>query len=316
MALYPDDAPLPRPGAQPSVQGAARKSRARALVFMVVALAAGVGAAWMINTWVIQRSDAQAKNALTELAVAAMDVPLGTTLRAEMIRYVEWPSHALPKGAFARGQELVGRVAAKDFSEGEPLVDGRLASSTSGLGMAAVVPTELRAMTVRVNDVIGVAGFVHPNDLVDIITTMRTEIPGAERQDFRSKIVLQNVKVLAVGQQMVVQNDKPVKVPVVTLLVTPADSERLALASSQGKIQLTLRSRADAEEVVTAGVTPPELFGDLEQKRPAAVAARPAPAPARRYSVSAPAKPQSEVVEVLRGDRYEERKVRVKDGQP
>lgn len=323
MAFNNDELPLPR--AQGNGPGAARRTRSRALVFMVVSLVAGVGAAWLISRYLGQRGVA-GRAQLSQVAVAAIDVPLGTALREEMISYVDWPTQALPKGAFRRGEPLAGRVVSKDFAEGEPFVSARVAATASGIGMAAVVPFELRAMTVAVNEVVGVSGFIHPNDLVDVISTMRIEAPGENRQDFRSKIVLQNIKVLAVGQQMDTQSDKPVKVPVVTLLVAPEESERLALASTQGKILLTLRSRADAEQVETAGVTPPELF-DLAAAPPpraaapasaapsAPVAAR-HPRPAKREVAAAPPKASPEVVEVLRGDRYEERKIRAKDDQP
>ncbi len=317
MASYSNEPPLGSPvatgTARPKMEPRARRAKLRATGFMLVALLAGLAAAWLIvKTLAKQRQPGVVP--MTRLAVAAVDLPLATTLSAELVAFVEWPTQVLPEGHHADAESLVGRVTSKDVAKGEPLLESRLADKSAGLGMAAVIPPTHRAMTVLVNEVIGVAGFIHPNDLVDVITTMQAT-PGS--QEVRSRIVLQNVRVMAVGQEMVTKDAKPVRVPVVTLLVTPAESERLALASTQGKVQLTLRSRADEEVVTTAGVSSPDLFG---RAAPAPVAAKPEPAPRQKAkpAKAAPAvqvaqKPEAEVVEVLRGDRFEERKLRGKE---
>jgi pilus assembly protein CpaB len=173
---------------------------------------------------------------------------------------------------------------------------------------------------------VGVAGFIHPGDYVDVVTTMNVPINGARsgmEQEARSKIVLQNIKVLAVGEDLMADESKPVKVPVVTLLVTPEESERLALASTQGKLQLTMRAQRDQGEVPTGGVSPPELLGAAAR---VAVAAPPPPSSSSHHHshaapppavAAAPAAPKKEgdVVEILRGDRLEERKLRAKESQ-
>jgi pilus assembly protein CpaB len=176
----------------------------------------------------------------------------------------------------------------------------------------------MRAMTVQVNEVIGVGGFIHPGDLVDVLTTMQTPLTtGSQVLEVRSRIVLQNIRVLAVGEDMVTQNAKPVKVPVVTLLVTPWQSERLALASTQGKLQLTMRSQSDQDEQATPGISPPELL-ELAKEAPPAPAASHHHA-SRHVVASAPPPPaivrprEPDVVEVLRGDRFEERKIRSRE---
>ncbi len=289
---------------------------------MLLALVAGLAAAWLVTRELSQRS-ALVESPTTLIAVAAADLPRATTLRPELMSYVAWPSQALPDGATLKSNAaaLEGRVVAHDLGRGEPLLEVRLAPKGAGLGMAAIVPGNMRAMTVLVNEVIGVAGFIHPDDFVDVIVTMATSATG-NSDEIRAKIILQNVKVLAVGQEMVTQDAKPVKVPVVTLLVDPEQSERLALASTEGHIQLTLRSRADVAETATAGISPPELFGKVTEKVEAPPAPAPAPAPTPRPVVLRPAakpkpKPQPvpDVVEVLRGDRVEERKIRPAGGQ-
>jgi len=246
-----------------------------------------------------------------------MDLPLATTLRPDMVELVDWPQGALPPGSFQDPAALEGRVTALALVRGEPLVESRLTKSGTGFGMAAVIPANMRAMTVRVNEVIGVGGFVHPGDIVDVLTTMQAPRDGrsSAELEFRSKIVLQDIKVLAVGEDMVTQNAKPVKVPVVTLLVTPEQSERLALSSAHGELQLTMRSQTDHQEVATPGIAPPELLGPrsgaeaaLAAKEKERVHRRVAAAPAP--GAAQPAQPPQEVVEILRGDRFEERKMR------
>jgi pilus assembly protein CpaB len=310
MAMYSNDPTVAAPGAaaRPKPDARARKSKAKAMLFMALTLLLGLFSAWFVLRVVESRSRPGAI-AMTKVAVAALDLPLATTLNDTHVTFVDWPTMVLPPGHYSDASAILGRVVARDIAKGEPLLEARLASGDAGLGMAAVIPATHRAMTVLVNDVIGVAGFIHPNDIVDVITTMQSS-PGS--QEIRSKIVLQNIRVLAVGQEMVTRDAKPVKVPVVTLLVTPSESERLALGSTQGKVQLTLRSRADVAEVRTAGVSSPDLFGRSEPTKPEP--AKPGPVREHRPAARVEAKPAApEVVEVLRGDRLEERKLRTKE---
>ena len=327
MALYTDQASTrPAPSRQ---EGGSRRVRARAITFMLIALTAGLGAAWMVTRYVARHSAPVTAVPLVKVVVASADVPLATTLKAENLKVVDWPTSAQPQGSFTDVAALEGRVTSVAFVAGEPVVEGRLSPKGRGVGMAALIPANMRAMTVHVNDVIGVSGFIHPGDLVDVITTMQAPAsrtggaaPGTP-EEYRSKIVLQNIRVLAVGEQLAAEGNKPENVPAVTLLVSPEESERLALASTQGKLQLTMRSQTDDAEMSTPGVSPPELLGSQKvapapsaseavvfhrsapQRR---VAAAPAP------SAPAPAAPKSgvDVVEVLRGDRIEERKMPTK----
>jgi len=332
MALYNDEGPA-KPLAQRR-EGGARRVRAKATIFMIIALGSGLSAAWLVTRYVAKHSPRTEAVALTRVVVANADFPIATQLKPDMVHVVDWPESSHPQGAFTEVAALDGRVTSMALVAGEPLVEGRLAPKGSGAGMASLIPANSRAMTVQVNDVIGVSGFIHPGDLVDVITTMQTPAtkhPGVptdrlQQDEYRSKIVLQNIRVLAVGAQLSTQaqDRKPESATAVTLLVTPEQSERLALASTQGKVQLTMRSQLDNGEQETPGVSPPELLA-------AGSAAPPPPPPppdtgsSHRHHHGAPAavamadaqpkaaKPDVEVVEVLHGDRVEERKVSAKE---
>jgi pilus assembly protein CpaB len=283
-----------------------------------VALGAGVGASWLIARSLARRSVAVVAVPVKKVAVAKMDMPLATTLRPDLIDIVQWPATSAPAGAFEDPAALEGRVVRNAMVAGEPLLESRLAPKGGGDGLSAVIPADMRAMTVRVNEASGVAGFIHPGDFVDVIATMA---PRHDQMEVRSRIVLQKIRVVAVGEELVAQNAKPIKVPVVTLLVSPEESERLALASTHGELQLTMRSTVDGNAVDTPGVSPPDLYDEgkedtvamVEKRRSRpVVVSRPAPAPT---PVATPAaKPEEEVVEIIRGSRSEERKLHSANG--
>ena len=314
----------------------AHRARTRALVALLVALVAGFGASWLISRALSNGGQSSPSMALSKVAVVKSELALATTLTAEMIDVVDWPTASLPKGAFEDPGLLVGRVIKTPMVAGEPLVEARLAPKQGGMGLAAMIPPDMRAMTVRVNEASGVAGFVHPGDLVDVIPTMTPEGQGAE---VRSRIVLQNIRVLAVGQKLETGSAQNVSVPVVTLLVSPEESERLALAASHGELQLTMRSGIDDKEVATEGVAPQEMYENDKDKDRAAARARaelarqavPDPnnkagqAVVRRRPVVAaaaepapvivtPTAPREDVVEIIRGNTAEQRKIKPVEG--
>ncbi len=243
MAMYSSEQPLlPQATPRRPGEGPARRTRTRALVFMLVSLAAGLIAALLISRYLSRRPDRLATIPTTKVAVAAVNLPTATLLAKESVDFVEWPKSVTPDGSFADRAQLAGRVTNGPLVKGEPILAAKLAPPGARQGMAAVIPDNMRAMTVPVNEVVGVAGFIHPGDFVDVLTTMQTPLNGKSGEmEFRAKVVLQNIKVLAVGEDLMADESKPVKVPVVTLLVTPEESERLALASTQGKLQLTMR---------------------------------------------------------------------------
>jgi pilus assembly protein CpaB len=213
--------------------------------------------------------------------------------------------------------KLVGRVATTPILKGEAILEAKLASSDAGAGLAALLPPGMRAVAVRVDDVVGVAGFVHPGDHVDVIVTMRPNETGQSPPV--SKIFLQSIRVLAVGKDVSQggRDSKPVAATVATLMVDSEQSERLALAATKGQILLALRSRVDVEDVVTAGVIPPELLAGAEGARTVvsnvSSPSTPTVPTVRRPSVRRVAAPQPppvaerQTIEVIRGDLFEKR---------
>jgi pilus assembly protein CpaB len=308
-----------------------RKIRIKAILFLVLALVAGAAAVALVKYYLDRLGPSKAAATTASVMVAKVDIPIGTELTAEHLKSVAWPAQNLPKGAFSTPKEVVGQTVQQNLVAGEPILHERLADETSGRGLTAILKKGTRAMAVKVDQVVGVAGFVKPGDYVDVITTMS---PDAEtKKEIKnepariSKIILQNIKVLAVGEHMASKSgSKPVKVKVVTLEVNPDQSERLALASRYGVIQLTMRSRVDQESVPTAGITPVALLspdeGVLEEEEPDQAKSNEAwlrqqraklrRARARAKAKAAPKKeePAVPVIEVLRGNRIEERKLR------
>jgi pilus assembly protein CpaB len=229
----------------------------------VIALAA----VWAASHWVAERGAL----GTSSLVVAAVDIEPGTRLTPEMLQVVPWPSAATPSGGTAQAATLVGRVAKMPVTRGEPLIEAKLAPQGTKGGLSAVVADGKRAMTVRVNDVIGVAGFALPGNYVDIIVNTQEEHAGqAMNADKRvSKIVLEHILVLAVAQEASRDETKPKVVNAVTLELTPEQAEALDLARSVGTLSLVLRNQVDPRPTLTAGATKATLL----QAPPAAPAA-------------------------------------------
>jgi pilus assembly protein CpaB len=297
--------------------GGSRRSASRAIVFWTLALMAGASSAVMLKVYLDKRQ--AAAPTLTPVVVAALDLPLATTLKLEHLSVVEWPQNARPAGTFIDTKDLVGRVLISKTLQGEPILAPRLAAREAGSGLAALIPNNMRAAAVRVDDVVGVAGFIHPEDRVDVIVTLKTQ-----NNEPASKVILQNVKVLAVGQQLEIEEKsrgKALPVTVATLLVTPEQSEKLALAATQGKLLLTLRSWTDDSQVNTSGVDPTALIQGSGRSAPVAAADAPrSRSEERRRSsrreekvAAVPSAPAPQHVEILRGDRFEERKFEAKE---
>jgi pilus assembly protein CpaB len=309
-------APLASPGGlRRAAERPRRRSGLRAAIFLAFALVAAVATALVLTRYLEART-AAARVPTEKVVVAALDVPLATALRAEALKVVDWPAAARPERAASDPASLVGRVAITPILKGEPILEAKLASSEAGSGLAALLPEGMRAVAVRVDDVVGVAGFLHPSDNVDVIVTMKPRDDG--ESPTVSKIILQNIRVLAVGKE-VTQAERSVEktnpATVATLMVDSEQSEKLALASTKGKILLSLRSRLDLADVDSDGITPPVLLAGAPAVATVAVV-KPSP-PARAAGRSrrpepkvvpvAPAVQPNQVVEVIRGDLFEKR---------
>ncbi len=235
------------------------KSRAVAIM-TIFAVIFGLLAAGSMY-WYLKKQEEAAKAAAletTNVVVAAIDIPAGSRIIDNQAKTLLWPKASVPVGTAQDPKPLVGRLVISGFAAGEPIVEGKLAPPEGGrLGvMTYLIPTGMRAMTVAVDQVVGVGGFLQPDSRVDVVTTVQPP-RGNERI---SKIVLQDVRVLAIGQTVEQKEGKPVTVPNVTLALTPEDSEKLAIAGSEGKLQLVLRNVGDKEVVATSGATVPSLL--------------------------------------------------------
>ena len=235
--------------------------RTRVGIVFLMALVAAALAAYLAFTVVRDRGPVviQATEAPTaHVVVAARDMDVGYMLTAEDIRLAEWPSTMLPEGYSSTPAEVVGRGLLTPIKLNEPLLSGKLALKEAGGGLPIIIPEGKRAMSVKVDQVIGVAGFTLPGTRVDVLVTLDNVVNMSEPI---TQIVLQNVEVLTAGQVIERDTDgEPVSVPVVTLLVDPEDSEKLTMATSKGRIQLALRNTLDMDTVLTPGARPRNLL--------------------------------------------------------
>lgn len=269
----------------------------RAIVMILLSLLAGAVAVILAARWVGQ----QASENTAPVVVAARDLDLGVPLTAVMLQTVPWPSGAVPAGAFKEPKKLEGRVTRSSVFKGEPILESRLAPEGMKGGLTSIIPTGKRAISLRVNDVVGVAGFALPGSFVDVMINTTDSKNKAV-----SKIVLQRILVLAVAQEANRDETKPKVVSAVTLEVTPEEAEKIDLARSIGSLSLVLRNPIDGNETETAGMHRDELLGK-EKVLPVIPLAAPAVAPASRVSKprTTPAtatQPSSAVtIEVIRG---------------
>ncbi len=255
----------------------------RALTMMALAIVLGLVAVLLASHWLLRQNPA----GKGKVVVAAADVSLGQRLSPDMLRLAEWPAESLPEGALRDPLKLSGRVLKTSVLRGEPLSEAKLAPAGTLGGLSALITEGRRAITVRVNDVIGVAGFALPGNYVDIIVSTQQDAGDRmyPQSHSISKIVLERILVLAVAQEVGRVETKPRVVNAVTLEVTPAQAENLDLARSVGSLSLVLRNQVDPQPGVTDGATKLTLLGAPE---PAPSAAPPAPAPAAAVKPAAP----------------------------
>jgi pilus assembly protein CpaB len=244
----------------------------RTLFILVLAAAAGLVAVGLASRWLLQ----QGSSGLTKVAVATTDISLGQRLNPEQVKVVDWPAASLPPGAIGDARLLDGRVAKTSLTRGEPVLESKLSPIGTKGGLSAVIADGKRAITVRVNDVVGVAGFALPGSFVDIIVNTQKRENGktaaADRNDDSiSKIVLEKILVLAVAQEVNRDETQPKVVNAVTLEVSPDEAEKLDLARSVGTLSLVLRNQADPRPADTSGATKVTLLKETPAPEPAPV---------------------------------------------
>ena len=275
-------------------------ARIRLFAVFAIAIVAGGTFAFATYRYIQDRPAAVAQMQTRPVVVAAANLDLAAELRREDMKVIDWPAGSVPAGTFSNPQELIGRGLIQPVVQNAPILEGAMPPKDAGAGLPPVIPEGMRAVSVRVNDVIGVAGYVLPGTRVDVVATIS---PTDQHPDTTSKVILTNVKVLTAGTKIErdTERNKPMPVSVVTLLVNPDESERLTLAASEGKIQLALRNPLDTAPTATRGIRPAALLGLAPPVRQV-VRARPGAAP---VVVPVPVASVQELptVEVIRGDK-------------
>ena len=209
---------------------------------------------------------------LGNVVVAKQEIPLGEKITAEQLAFAQIPNGSAPEGVFRKMDEVVGRVAITPIGVRETITNMKLAPAGTGAGLSAVIPEGYRAMTVKVDDVVGVSGFIMPGSFVDVVAIITPVAQAAATNGPISKIVLQNIKVLASGAKIDSPQDQrqPAEVKAVTLQVTPEQAEKLVLAANEGKLQLVMRNYSDQEDTQTGGANKSTLLsGDTYVPQPA-----------------------------------------------
>ncbi len=261
--------------------------KGRGILLIALSLVMAVGAAYTANRWVAAQVVGEKDIQGTRLVAAAIDIPYGTKVEDRHLKYVEIPDEMAPAGHFTATEDVEGKVSTLAIARGEILVANRFAAHTSGSTLAALVGENMRALTVRVNDVIGVAGFLLPGNRVDVLASRQLI-----NQRAVTETILRDIKVLAVDQTASTEKNEPVIVRAVTLEMTPKQTEILVKARTEGSIQLTLRNPLEEEP-------PPEP--------------EPAPAPVKKRTVvKKPVKQEdsSTTVTIIRGTKVDAKKTK------
>ena len=246
---------------------------ARAVWMLSISVLLGFAVTAMAVGWVSHKGAI----ASSKVVVAVVDIEMGTKLNPQMLSTVDWPNGSMPQGAFDDLKMLQDRVVRTSIQRGEAILNTKLAPLGTQGGLSAVIAEGKRAMTVRVNDVVGVAGFALPGNYVDVMVNAQQEGAGSRNEMKQiTKTVLEHVLVLAVAQEAGRDETKPKVVNAVTLELTLEDAERLDLARNIGTLTLVLRNQVDNTPVNTAGITKRQLFGEKEVAvEPVAVVVKP-----------------------------------------
>jgi pilus assembly protein CpaB len=273
-------------------------------IFAVLAIAVLAGGGLAYGTYNMMNNGNQVKTVTVKtqpVVIANTDLQLGAELKADDLKVALYPEGQAPEGAFVRSEDIIGRGVVVPIVKNEPILPAKLASKEAGVGLPPVIPEGMRAVSVRVNEVIGVAGYVLPGTRVDVVATAS---PTNNTSDTTSKVVLANVQVLTAGTRLEQEgkDGKPVQVTVVTMSVTPEQAERLALASTEGKIQLALRNPLDQSAPATPGIKPAVLLG-VAKATPVQTTASARAKPGQAVTVATAPAAYVPTVEVIRGDK-------------
>jgi pilus assembly protein CpaB len=239
----------------------------------------------------IEAARSASTSATVDVVVASVTIPIGSRIDANQLKTVRWPADAEPEGTFHAPETVVGNIARTSIEKNEPLIQSQLVSQPAGL-LPLLITDGMRGMSVKVDSVTGVSGFITPSSRVDVLVSGTPEGGGEQM----SKVVLQNIKVLATGTSIEHLDNKPIEVPTVTLLVSPQDAERLTIATRQEPVRLALRNYSDQEPVHTSGVTVRALFGHERGPAPPPAAA---PVAVKRREAS-----PRHSVEVILGEKF------------
>jgi len=267
----------------------------RAIWMLAVSCLLGVLVVFMVGSQVSQPAIAS-----TKVVVASADLELGSKLNPQVLSIIEWPRGSAPAGTFADLKDVQGRIVKTSLTRGEAILSNKLAPVGSAGGLSAVIANGKRAMTVRVNDVVGVAGFALPGNYVDILVNARQDKEKGGDAKSITKTVLEHVLVLAVAQEAGRDDTKPKLVNAVTLELSPAEAEKIDLARNIGTLSLVLRNQIDKTPVTTVGAREGQLFGEQ-----VVIQAAPVKAPVQvvRQAASRPvvALAKQDCVEVIHG---------------
>ena len=247
----------------------------QSIIALSVAILLGLVAVFFANTYLTGRQQQIYRGGVTKVAVASAPLAFGTDITADKVRFVDYPNSSIPPGAFTDAAQLMPpgnkRVALLPMAVNEPILDGKISAVGQGASIAALLPAGTRAATVRINDVSGVAGFVQPNDSVDVLITRQAEGSGSQATD----VLLQNVRVIAIDQQAKNADGSPKVARTATLQVSPVDAQKLALAQEVGSHSLVLRKPGEQNDPVVETISMNDLrynmYGGARYPAPAVV---------------------------------------------
>jgi pilus assembly protein CpaB len=272
----------------------------RLWIVLILALTSGGLAALLALRYLRQQSSPLGRREAQagKIVLAARPLAVGMTVQDADVKLIDWPGGVMPVGFISSVKEAVGRGVITPIAENEPLLLAKLSTRDAGAGLQLAIHDGMRALSVKVDEVVGVAGFVLPGTRVDVLITLNPNTT-VNRPESIARTILQNIQVLASGQVTQPDQDgKPIKVSVVTLLVSPDQAELLSLAAQEGKIQMSLRNTLDTTAIKTPGASVRELSGIAPA---AAAAAVPRQVVRARVAAQAPARDPAVIVEGYKG---------------